>query len=425
MTRGAGLFQSFFQAGFECSTHRRSVDRRRLDMIAASGHGRFARSDYDAVRRLGLGTVRDGLRWHLIETRPGEYDWSSWIPMLRAAGDAGVEVIWDLFHYGWPDDIDIYSVEFIDRFAAFTRAAADVLREQDHARPFLCPVNEISFVSWAGGEATYINPFDSHRGFELKCQLVRASIAAMDAVRSVLPDARFVHCEPAIHIIADPARPQDADEAEHYRLFQFQSLDMLAGRLCPELGGHAQYLDIIGLNYYNNNQWRHNSSTIWLGEPCYRPFRDILREYHERYGCPMLIAETGCEGDERPRWFRYVCGEAAAAMDSGVPLHGICLYPVANHPGWDNERHCPNGLLGYAGEDGRRPVFRPLALELRRQQRIFGEALIDSPGVITHETGSDLFLSFAMGVRVPKAAASAEPLRARDASLLHGGADVS
>jgi hypothetical protein len=37
------------------------------------------------VRRHGLLTVRDGLRWHLIEREPGRYDWSSWLPMLEAA----------------------------------------------------------------------------------------------------------------------------------------------------------------------------------------------------------------------------------------------------------------------------------------------------------------------------------------------------
>ena len=61
------------------------------------------------MAELDLRTVRDGLRWHLIETPPGHYDWSSFLPMLRAATAAGVQVIWDLCHYGWPDDIDIWS----------------------------------------------------------------------------------------------------------------------------------------------------------------------------------------------------------------------------------------------------------------------------------------------------------------------------
>ena len=126
----------------------------------------------------------------------------------------------------------------------------------------------------------------------------------------------------------------------------------------------------LGLNYYNNNQWIHNGRTIWPGDRLYRPLHEILREYKERYGCPMFLAETGCEGDDRPLWFRYVAGEVQISMAQGVPLEGICLYPVADHQGWDNDRHCPNGLFGYPDEHGDRPIHEPLARELKRQQAI-------------------------------------------------------
>ena len=85
-------FDSFFMAGFECSTQRRR-DGRRLDLLASTGHDRLAPQDYRQVAGLGLRTVRDGLRWHLIEARPRDYDWSSFLPMLRAARAAGVEAV--------------------------------------------------------------------------------------------------------------------------------------------------------------------------------------------------------------------------------------------------------------------------------------------------------------------------------------------
>jgi len=77
-------FASFFQAGFECSSHRRR-DGVRLDLIRATSHDRHAALDYRQCVQLGLRTLRDGLRWHLIEKSPGQYDWSSWMPMLEAA----------------------------------------------------------------------------------------------------------------------------------------------------------------------------------------------------------------------------------------------------------------------------------------------------------------------------------------------------
>ncbi len=41
-------FQSFFQAGFECASHRRP-DGRRLDLLAATGHDQHCEQDYRAV----------------------------------------------------------------------------------------------------------------------------------------------------------------------------------------------------------------------------------------------------------------------------------------------------------------------------------------------------------------------------------------
>src|SRR4051794_29769368 len=120
------LFNSFFMGGFECSTHRRRSDRTRLDLLRATGHDRSAESDFKQLRGIGLNTVRDGLRWHLIEALPGYYNWSSFLQILKAAETAGVQVIWDLCHYGWPDGLNIFSSAFIDRFANFAAAAAKV-----------------------------------------------------------------------------------------------------------------------------------------------------------------------------------------------------------------------------------------------------------------------------------------------------------
>ncbi len=144
------IFRSFWMAGFECSCHRRG-DSRRLDVIAATGHDRFARQDYDRARRLGMETVRDGARWHLIERSPGRYDFSSLLPMVRAAREAGVQVIWDLCHYGWPDGLDVFRPEFVDRFADYAREVARLIAAETDDTPWYCPVNEISFWSWAGG----------------------------------------------------------------------------------------------------------------------------------------------------------------------------------------------------------------------------------------------------------------------------------
>lgn len=373
----AGLFRSFLQAGFECSTHRMRGGRE--DVIAASQHDRTAETDYRRLHPFGVRTVRDGVRWHLVEPAPGRYDWSSFLPMLQAARRAGTEVVWDLCHYGWPDGLDIFSAAFVDRFSRFAGAVARLVREETDAVPFYCPVNEISFWAWAGGRVGFINPFARGRGNALKRQLVRASIAAVEAIWNVDARARIVHAEPVINIVAHPSRPGDQDLAEGYRLSQYQAWDMLAGRLHPELGGAARYLDILGVNYYWNNQWIHKGATLDIGHALYKPFRAFLIEVYERYRRPLFLAETSVEGERRPAWLACMAEEARAAMQAGVPLEGFCWYPILDHPGWGDRRYCPNGLFGYADEAGVRPVYEPLARAWQRERTLFTPLLGESP----------------------------------------------
>jgi len=365
------MFRSFFMGGFECSCHRRA-DGVRLDISAASGHARFAQSDYEALRGQGMATARDGLRWHLIETTPGRYDWSSWLPMLRAARKAGVQVVWDLCHYGWPDDIDIWSGAFVERFARFAGAAASVLDGESDETPIFCPVNEISFWSWAGGEVGQINPVAHGWGVELKRQLVRAALAAIEAVRSVNGRARFLFAEPAIHVDGGLGSAEHRAAAEAYRLAQFEAFDMIAGRAAPSLGGGPDHLDVVGVNFYPDNQWYLHGGTIPLGHHAYRPFADLLCETYERYGRPMIVAETGAEGSARAAWLHYVTAEVAAARERGARIEGICLYPVLDCPGWIDGRVCPVGLFSTPDARGRRQVYGPLARELAAAQRLAG-----------------------------------------------------
>ena len=42
----------------------------------------------------------------------------------------------------------------------------------------------------------------------------------------------------------------------------FEAWDMLTGRAQPELGGKEKYLDVIGVNYYDRNQWWNHGKTI-------------------------------------------------------------------------------------------------------------------------------------------------------------------
>jgi hypothetical protein len=365
----APLFRSFFMGGFECSTHRRP-DGVRLDLVRSTRHAELAPEDYRACAALGLRTVRDGLRWHLIEETPGRYDWSSWLPMVEAAAEAGVEVIWDLFHYGSPDWLDRGSEALVERFAAFAAEAAQVHRRAVGTAPLVTPVNEISFFTWAV-RTGYFPPAgpDEHGWF--KRHLVRTAIAAVKAMRAAEPGSRIFWAEPLIHIAPREDAPEDAQAAEQARLGQFEAVRMLLGRLEPELGGGPEMADAIGLNFYPDNQWYLGGSTIPLGHHAYRPLAEMLAEAAELCGKPLFLAETGAEGSARPAWLHYVCGEVREAMRGGVRMEGVCLYPITAYPGWNDFRDIHCGLFTTPPQGGR-GVYQPLAEELARQQGLFG-----------------------------------------------------
>lgn len=364
-------FSSFFMAGFECSTQKRR-DGRRLDLIVSTHHDINVEADYRACVEQGLTTVRDGLRWHLIERAPGVYDWSTWRPMLRAAKAAGVQVIWDLCHYGWPNFVDLWSDRFVERYTFFAEAAARVFAEEmDGAVPLWCPMNEISFFAWAAGEVGHFFPTANGRGPELKQQLVRAAVSGAKACRRVDERARFVWCEPLIRVARTEAKYNEAADGHHNS--QFEAFDMIAGLTAPELGGQPELLDIVGLNYYPHNQWYYGGPNIPMGHHEYVDLRDLLAVVHARYDRPMMISETGAERNARAPWFHYICEEVRAAMATGAPMQGVCVYPILAYPGWDNDRHCDVGLFRTPEGGGERTVHEPLAREMRRQQAEFAE----------------------------------------------------
>jgi hypothetical protein len=365
-------FSSFLQAGFECSTHRLQSGRR-LDLIDATHHDTLVRQDYRRLMEFGIRTVREGLRWHLIERSKGKYDFSSMLPLLDAAQELEMEQIIDLFHFGWPDYVDIFSPEFVDSFSRLAFEFARVLRVRGVEAPHIVPMNEISFISWAGGDAGYLNPFQKGRGPELKRQLVRAALQAAEVLLEELPRTRLIWPEPVIHVVGDEQKPGDKEEAEKYRLAMYEVWDMLSGRLHPELGGRPGLLQIIGANFYDRNEWLNYGETLERTHPLYRPFHAILLEVWSRYRVPMFVSETGTEDGKRPEWFAYISAEVQRAIAIGIPVKGLCLYPILNHPGWDNDRHCYNGLFDYPDTHGNRSLYEPLALEIRRQQKLNSE----------------------------------------------------
>jgi beta-glucosidase/6-phospho-beta-glucosidase/beta-galactosidase len=369
----AEYFDSFFQAGFECSSHRRR-DGVRLDLIRATSHDKHVAQDYSACARFGFKTLRDGLRWHLIEKAPGKYDWSSWMPALEAAEETGTQVIWDLFHYGSPDHVDQGAPDFADRFTDFALAAVEVQQSISKRPPLLCPLNEINFMSWAVDEGYFPAAESVERG-RFKHQLVRTTIAASRAIKSRWPQATLICAEPLIHIAPHNRRRRTVSDAKRNLCGMYEACDWILGMAKPELGGDRSLIDVIGWNFYPHNQWYFQGPTIPMGHHEYRPLADMLMEMAERYKKPIFLSETGAEGSGKPSWLHYVCGEVRDAMSRGADIRGNCWYPITANPGWDNSRHAETGLFSTVVSSGKRHVDERLLEEFEAQRALFaGEA---------------------------------------------------
>lgn len=346
------MFRSFFLAGFEGSTgYNRHGEW--FDHVAATGHDALVDEDYRDIAAVGLHAVRETVRWPLVDIA-GRHDFSTVKPFIEAAKRHHVEVIWDLFHYGFPSDLDLWSPAFPHRFAAYCYAFARYVGAHMEGPHIFTPVNEPSFMSYAAGEKGLFAPHATGRGFELKVALARAAIAGIDAIRAACPDARFVNVDPLCRVVAPSDRPDLATEAHHFNeMLVFQSWDMLCGRLLPELGGSPDHLDVVGINYYWTNQWALDGLPNAQGvippladdDPRRVPLADLIRAVCKRYGRDVMITETSHVGDNRGPWLLEVALACETLLGEGAPLRGVCLYPILGMPEWhDRNVWTPMGL---------------------------------------------------------------------------------
>jgi len=131
-----------------------------------------------------------------------------------------------------------------------------------------------------------------------------------------------------------------AAEAAAYTESQFQAWDMISGRISPELGGCPRFLDITAVNFYHDNEWELKGEKMrWdvrPRDPRYVPFHRLIGQVHERYRRPLFIGETSHIGVGRGRWIRELGDEVCRAIRLGVPLEGVCLYPIIDRPDWED-----------------------------------------------------------------------------------------
>jgi len=379
-------FKSFWMGGFEC-TDQLNAFGNRVDFLKLTGHLQMLDQDYQNLKPFAISTVREGIRWSQVENKPYQYDWRTVAHMLERGKINGIQQVWDLCHFGYPDDLTPLHPLFARRFAALCRAFVQFYRSVNPDESLIVtPINEVSFMAWLGGEVRGTAPYCVRQGGEVKYGLMQAYIEGIAAMREIDPGVRILTTEPLIQIV--PRYNATVAELEQTRIennSQFESVDMLCGRLCPELGGKPEYLDILGYNFYYNNRYEtgFTNQLCWRNsqqDPRWGSLADILADAYDRYGKPMAITETSHPGIDRPDWIRYIGEECVAALQKGLPLWGACLYPIIDRPCWDHLHPWHRSGLWDAeeqpGEIPQRLLYKPYAEALLEAQERVSLALM-------------------------------------------------
>lgn len=362
-------FQSFWMAGFECSDQMNAFGYR-VDLLEMTQHVQLIDDDYERLQYFNMHTVREGIRWSVVERLPYHYNWEGVEKRIHAAAKNNIQIVWDVCHFGYPDDLSPLHPQFVNRFVALCKAFVHFYRQIDeYGELIITPINEVSFISWLGGDVKGTVPYCTEQGWDVKYNLMRAYIQGIKAIKAIDENIRILSTEPLVNIVAGDDGEECMVLAQGKHNEQFQVWDILSGRMCPELGGQPEYLDIMGVNFYSNNQWIYPREEFicWKTKDVlsgWRPLNDLINSVYEKYKRPFIISETSHPHEDRPFWIQDVTEACTALLREELPLWGVCIYPIIDRPDWDHiDTWHRSGLWDIPGkkENPERILYEPYA----------------------------------------------------------------
>ncbi len=301
----------------------------RQDEVALVKHDLYLDRDYQLLADIHCVGVRDAARWYLTNPRPGQFDWT-WLDRVVAIADKHrLRLYIDLWHYGYPDWLDLMSVDAISHFANFARQIA--VRYPSIRHYSIC--NEPGLLVDMGGRQGMWGPFrsDPLPVYRQVCQMI---IEASKAVLAIRPDALLVLPEPW-HATTN-ANSEDQQAAV---------IDAVLGRREPDLGGADALISIIGLNHYRD-------STL-------PPLHKLLLNAQARWpDKPLWLTETSGPpvGWQQEEWFWWMLAETRLANLQGAAVDAFTWAPAMSMYDWvDETLPLPNGIWRLGEHDERIP----------------------------------------------------------------------
>jgi beta-glucosidase len=358
-----------FATGIENSYPTIHGGRTRVDEMERCGHYERWAEDFALVQELGLNFLRYGPPIHRTWLGPDRYDWAFCDETFGALHDRDIVPIVDLCHFGVPDWIgNFQNPDFPALFAGYAGAFA---RRFPWVQLYT-PVNEMYICALFSARYGWWNEqLSTDRSFVTALQhVVSANLLAMREILPVRQDAIFIQSESTEYFHA--ATPSAIGPAEMRNQERFLSLDLNYGRRVDS-GMYEYLMDngmtreayhfflahsplkrhcIMGNDYYFTNEHlvEEDGGTRASGEVF--GYAVLTRQYHDRYGLPVMHTETNLRDDiegDAERWLWKQWANVLRVRNDGVPVVGFTWYSLTDQVDWASALREAHGHLDKVG----------------------------------------------------------------------------
>jgi beta-glucosidase len=335
------------------------MGERPLDEFALTHHYQYWKEDLERCASLGVRAIRYGMPWYKVEPAKNQFDWGWADRAIDHACGLGLEIIFDLMHYGVPFWLDnqFLNTDYDKHVADWAHAVAQ--RYRDRIR-YHTPFNETlvctEFAGLRGMWPPYLRGNDGQ--VKLLRNIARGMTLSIEAIRAARSDAVIVQVDAAGEVLADTPDLQAQAEIETAKTFMGSDLvvglvdgkHILAewflkhGMTEADLEWHRarpQVLDIVGTNYYPEVSVQ--KLVRWQDELVRRPIsgrgagmKRSIKAFADRYGKPVMVTESSLNGTiaERAQWLREAAVAVAEGRAEGLPLVGFTWFPVFDLIDW-------------------------------------------------------------------------------------------
>jgi dTDP-4-dehydrorhamnose reductase len=362
--------------GIECTVNR--VQDIYFDQLNRSGHDR-RNDDLDRIAELGFAALRYPVLWE--RTAPHGLDRADWSwpdARLGRLQSLGITPIVGLVHHGsGPPHTNLLKENFVTGLADFAAAVAQRYPWVEAYTPVNEPLTTARFSALYG----HWYPHAQDDEFFLQALLIecRATVAAMQAIRRVNPDAKFIQTEDLAKVHSTPGL---ADQAQFENERRWVALDLLCGRVTREhplwdFIARTPYLrrqlaqladnpcppDVIGFNHYltserllderldrypvrthggNGRQAYADVEALRARQQGLDGLEKLLLEAWTRFQLPMAVTEVHL-GDSAEYQIRWLLDQWAAVRRlhrGGVDVRALTVWALLGSFDWNHLCTC-------------------------------------------------------------------------------------